>query len=88
MDNQLTLNAGDFVRTGNAIDAFGSAEFPALFVALCAKLAGADSAHLSGFFADAGPVELYSTREEPSEVEVLSLNLDVGFVLDHSNNCS
>lgn len=82
MTEHVTLNTDTISCIADAIDAVGSSQFPGLFVEICASILGADSSHLSAFFANARPVELFSTRDEPDEVEVLSLYLDVGFVLD------
>ncbi|MEM1076037.1 MAG: helix-turn-helix transcriptional regulator [Pseudomonadota bacterium] len=82
MTNQLILSVEDVAYLSEAIRAIGSAEFPALFVNLCKSIASADAAHLSAFFTNARPAEIYSTRAEPEALEALSLYLDVGFVLD------
>ena len=65
-----------------AVDAIGTRQFPVLFVQLCAHLVDADSAHLSAFFEDAAPVEIVSTRDDHEAAKLLSLYLEVGFVLD------
>lgn len=82
MTDHVKLSGNDIARMTSALEAIGTAEFPAHFVELCAGIVGADAAHLSAFFVNARPVEIYSTRSEADELEALALYLDVGFVLD------
>ncbi len=78
----MQLSGQDIARLTEATQTIGTARFAAAFSALCAGLAGADSAYMTAFFDTARPAEIHATHTDPVKREALALYLEVAFVLD------
>ena len=76
------LSSRDVDALSAAVKAVGTPLFPATLSNLCMGLTQADCAHLSAFFADTRPVEIFSNRSEPEAIEALKTYFDVAYVLD------
>lgn len=78
----LSLDPSAIATLARCIDRIGTERFPKHFATLCQNIAQADSAHLSAFFAEGRPAEIYASRTDPETIDALALYLDVAFVLD------
>lgn len=72
----------DVARLADAMRAVGSADFPHAFSEFCAGISGANSTHLSAFFAAARPVEIHASRTDAAAMEAMEVYFDVAYVLD------
>ncbi|WP_134643138.1 helix-turn-helix transcriptional regulator [Pseudaestuariivita atlantica] len=76
------LSPADTQALTSAIEAVGQRTFPRALSLLCMGVSNAQAAHLSAFFRNDKPMEIYSTRTDPDVIEALGTYFDVAFVLD------
>jgi DNA-binding CsgD family transcriptional regulator len=77
-----SLNQTQITAMAHALSCLGQPSFPQAFCRLGAAHSGAQAAHLSAFFQEARPVEIFSTRQEPAAIAALRTYFDLAYLLD------